>query len=86
MAKMYYSLEEAIIKIRCNEEQLKGFVRAGKLREFRDAGKLAYRVDEVDKLASKTGDNVLIGSNDEELSLEDSGAIALAPEEGEALL
>ncbi|MHC4442635.1 MAG: hypothetical protein ACYTF1_21105 [Planctomycetota bacterium] len=81
MAKMYYSLEEALGRLGCNEEQLKSFVRSGKLREFRDAGKLTYRVDEVDKLSSQTGDNVVAESDDEGLSLEDSGAISLAPEE-----
>ena len=80
MAKMYYSLEEALGRLGCNEEQLKKFVTDGKLREFRDAGKLAYRVDEVDKLSSQTGDNVVAESDDEILSLEDSGAISLAPE------
>ncbi|UCD27313.1 MAG: hypothetical protein JSV03_09275 [Planctomycetota bacterium] len=85
MAKMYYSLEETTAKLNCTEEQLKGLVRAGKVREFRDAGKLAYRVDEVDRLASETGDNVVVESDDEELALEDSGEIALAPEsEGES--
>jgi hypothetical protein len=74
MAKMYYNMEEAAARLGCNEEQLRGLVRSGKLREFRDAGKLNYRVDEVDKLASQTGDNASGVSGSGELSLaSDSG-------------
>lgn len=72
MAKMYYNMEEAAARLGCNEEQLRGMVRAGKLREFRDAGKLNYRVDEVDKLAGETGDNASGGSGELLLS-SDSG-------------
>lgn len=52
MAKMFYSLEEALAKLGCKEEMLKKAVRDAKLREFRDAGKINYKVDEVDKLAA----------------------------------
>ncbi len=52
MAQMYYTLEEAIAKLGCDEAALKSAVRDGKLREFRDAGKSNYKVDEIDKLAS----------------------------------
>lgn len=74
MAKMYYNLEEATARLGCNEEQLRGFVRAGKLREFRDAGKLNYRVDEVEAIASSSGDNLT-------LSAEDSGELTLAADD-----
>jgi hypothetical protein len=73
MAKMYYNLEEATAKLGCNEEQLRGLVRTGKLREFRDAGKLNYRVDEVDKLVAQTGDSAAGGS----------GELTLASDSGE---
>jgi len=76
MAKMYYNSEEAAARLGCNEEQLRGMVRAGKLREFRDAGKLNYRVDEVDRLASQSGDNI-------GLNPEDSGELMLASDSGE---
>lgn len=52
MAKMYYSLEEAVAKLGCDEDTLKSAVRDGKLREFRDAGTVNYKVDEIDTLAS----------------------------------
>lgn len=79
MAKMYYSVDEALAKLACNEDQLKGLVRAGKLREFRDAGKLNYKVDDVDRLVNEQGS--LGGSASGELSLEDSGEISLLPDE-----
>ena len=72
MAKMYYNVEEVTARLGCNEEQLRGLVRAGKLREFRDAGKLNYRVDEVHKLMAQTGDNATGGSGELILS-SDSG-------------
>lgn len=79
MAKMYYSVDETLAKLGCNEDQLKGLVRAGKLREFRDAGKLNYKVDDVDRLVAEQG--TLGGSATGELSLEDSGEISLLPDE-----
>ncbi len=50
MAKMFYNLEEALKKLGIDEAALKAAVRAGKLREFRDAGKANYKADEIDKL------------------------------------
>ena len=80
MAKMYYNLEEAMIKLSCTEDQIRGFVRAGKIREFRDAGKVNYRVDEVDQLATSSGDNVQLEDSGElVLSIEDSQEIPLTP-------
>lgn len=78
MAKMYYSVEEAIEKLGCNEEQLKALVRSGKLREFRDAGKLNYKVEDVDRLVAEQSS---LGGSSGELSLEDSGEISLLPDE-----
>lgn len=51
MAKMYYNLDEAMKKLRVNEATLKQAVRDGQLREFRDAGVVNYRIEEIDKLA-----------------------------------
>lgn len=79
MAKMYYNVEETLEKLGCNEDQLRGLVRGGKLREFRDAGKLNYKVEDVDRLVSEQGS--LGGSSSGELSLEDSGEISLLPDE-----
>ena len=82
MAKMYYNQEETLAKLDITEDQLRGMVRSGELREFRDAGKLNYRTEEVDRLVreraagSKPGDS---GG----LSLMDTGEIALAPDDSD---
>jgi hypothetical protein len=52
MAKMFYSAAEAAEKLGTTEDGVKDLVKEGKLREFRDAGKVNYKVDEVDKMAS----------------------------------
>jgi len=57
MAKMFYSAKEAAEKLGKSENDLKDLVRAGKLREFRDAGTVNYKVGDVDMLA-KGGGNV----------------------------
>ena len=56
-------------------------VREGKLREFRDAGKLNYRVDEVDKLASGGSKSNVLGSDTSELGVDAIAEIALSPSE-----
>jgi hypothetical protein len=83
MAKMYYNVDETLEKLGCNEEQLRGLVRSGKLREFRDAGKLNYKVEDVDGLVAAQGSlgASSSGSSTGELSLEDSGEISLLPDE-----
>jgi hypothetical protein len=53
MAKMFYSTEEAAQRLGKSESDLKDLVRTGKLREFRDAGKVNYKVQDVDALAAK---------------------------------
>lgn len=53
MAKMFYSAKEAAEKLGKSENDLKDLVRAGKLREFRDAGTVNYKVSDVDALAPK---------------------------------
>ncbi len=55
MAKMFYSAAEAAQKIGRSEDQLKDLVREGKLREFRDAGKVNYKVEDVDAVVAKLG-------------------------------
>jgi hypothetical protein len=85
MAKSYYSLDEAREKLDMTETQIKELVRAGKLREFRDAGKVNYRVDDVEKLASNTqsqapaaGDSAESGSGELVLEPADETGIDLA--------
>ena len=53
MAKMFYSAKEASEKLGVTEDALKVMVRDGKLREFRDAGTVNYKVSDVDGFLAK---------------------------------
>lgn len=57
MAKSLYTAAEAAEKLGCSEEKLKGLVRDGKLREFRDAGSVNYRTEDIEGLASELNDS-----------------------------
>jgi hypothetical protein len=54
MAKTFYSAEEAAERLGTSEDELKNLVRDGKLREFRDAGAVTYKVSDVDAIAGST--------------------------------
>ncbi len=72
MAKLFYTSEEAAKLLGVDEIGLTALVREGKLREFRDAGSVNYKVGDVDKLAP--ADAVL-----DEASASASGEILLEP-------
>ena len=55
MAKMFYTAAEAAEKLGKTEDDLKSLAREGKLREFRDAGTVNYKIDDIDKLAGGSG-------------------------------
>ncbi len=76
MAKMFYSAVEAAKKLGKKEDDLKALVRAGKLREFRDADTFNYKVDDVDALAAASGDAAGSGAG-----ASASGEIILEPAE-----
>jgi len=44
MAGMFYSLQEAVIKLRKTKEQVEELVRSGRLREFRDGANLLFKI------------------------------------------
>jgi hypothetical protein len=52
MAKIYYTNDEAMEKLGMTEDEIKSLVRDGKLREFRDAGKVHFKTEDIDKLAA----------------------------------
>lgn len=91
MAKPFYSLDEVCKMLGRDQDGVKALVREGKLREFRDAGKIFFKAEHVDKLAGKspaakddTGEIVLDSGDDELPSLSDVGGggtsvIGLAP-------
>lgn len=51
MAKPFFSLEEASARLNISADEVKELVRTGALREFRDAGKVFFRAEDVEKLA-----------------------------------
>jgi len=75
MAKMFYTAQETAAKLGMTEDQVKDLVRRGRLREFRDAGKVNYKVDEVDLLASKGGSAAIDASGELVLEPADSSVI-----------
>ena len=78
MAKMFYNAEEAARELGVSQDQLKDWVREGKLREFRDAGSVNYKVDDVGKLASQAKPASPAPVEDE---ADESGEILLEPVE-----
>jgi excisionase family DNA binding protein len=51
MAKPFYSIEEVCEKLGKTQDQVRKLVREGSLREFRDAGKIFFKAEDVDQLA-----------------------------------
>ncbi len=89
MAGTFYSAEEAAERLGKSVDKLKELVRSGKLREFRDAGKPTYRVDDVDAIASMgdsasasaSGEIILEPADEPTLDLSSSGSDILSLEE-----
>ncbi|MFQ5589815.1 MAG: helix-turn-helix domain-containing protein [Phycisphaerae bacterium] len=89
MAKTFYSADEAAERLGKTSDELKELVRGGKLREFRDAGKPTYRVDDIEALApsrdsaaaSASGEIVLEPADEPELDLSGSGSDILSLDE-----
>lgn len=93
MAKPFYSMDEVCRMLGRDQDAVKALVREGKLREFRDAGKIFFKADDVDKMAGKsvaakedTGEIRLDSGDDELPSLADvsgtgtgTSMIGLAP-------
>ncbi len=83
MAKPFYSMEEVCEKLGKSEDEVKELVRDGQLREFRDAGKVFFKSDEVDKLGGGGGaadeDEITLEPADEELPslADDSGGTSV---------
>jgi hypothetical protein len=79
---MFYSAAEAAKKLGKAESDLKELVRLGKLREFRDAGSVNFKVQDVDGLAAKMGNSAPATKSAPEPSLAGasaSGEIVLEP-------
>ncbi len=70
--KPFYSLEEVCARLGKDEEEIKALVRSGDLREFRDAGKVFFKVEDIDKLAGGPEEGAADAS-------EDTGDLVLEP-------
>jgi len=80
MAAQFCDLAAAARMLGVSEDEVKGMVREGRLREYHDAGKVRYRVDEVNRLAAKDGSsivNLAVGEDSADLGLSGSDVIAL---------
>ncbi len=73
MSKPFYSLEEVCERTGKTEEQIKDLVRDGELREFRDAGKIFFKAEDVDRLGGAGAPP----DAEPPLSLGDTGEITL---------
>lgn len=77
MAKPFYSMDEVCKLLGKSADDVKGMVRDGSLREFRDAGKVFFKAEDVDTLAGKSKSDtgmVLEPVGDETPSARDAGA------------
>ena len=52
-AKPFYSLDEVCARLGKSPDDIKGMVREGMLREFRDAGKVFFKAEEYNGARSK---------------------------------
>ncbi|MEW6249965.1 MAG: helix-turn-helix domain-containing protein [Planctomycetota bacterium] len=68
-AKPFYSLDEVCARLGKSQDAIKAMVREGALREFRDAGKVFFKAEDIEKLAAPAG-----GS-----AASDTGEILLEP-------
>jgi hypothetical protein len=67
MAKAFYSMEEVCELLGKGQDEVKSLVRDGALREFRDAGKIFFKAEDVNKL---TGGDVSASEDSGEILLE----------------
>lgn len=71
MAKAFYSIDEVCELLGKSQDEIRELVREGTLREFRDAGKIFFKAEDVKKLSGG------------EAASGDSGEITLEPAEEE---
>lgn len=65
MANKYYTLEQVCEILGVTPDDVKTMGAEGRLREIRDAGKIFYRIDEVDRLRTKEGSSVVDLASDD---------------------
>ncbi len=82
MAATYYKMAEVMEKLRKSEPAVQELIKQGKLRQYMDAGKPVFKVDEVDKLTEEiVGLDLSSGGSEIALKLDETGEIELVPDE-----
>ena len=89
----FISLDKALKELRLKEEELKRLVSEGEIRAFRDADKMKFKLEDIEKLKQDTGktiqfqdessdtltDDLLFDEEVEDLDLDDEIGMATAP-------
>lgn len=70
MAKAFYSIEEVCEMLGKSQDEIRELVREGKLREFRDAGKIFFKAEDVGKLGGRPPEPAETPTETEEITLE----------------
>lgn len=82
MASTYYKMSEVMDKLRKTEQQVQDLIKNGKLRQYMDAGKPVFKVDEVDTLAEEiVGLDISTGGSELDIVLDETGEITLEPDD-----
>jgi hypothetical protein len=86
MAKAFYSMEEVCELLGKSQDEVKQLVQAGDLREFRDAGKIFFKAEDVDKLGGGAAASEDSGEITLEAASEAEEAAAGADSEGTSFI
>ena len=82
MAANYYKMQEVMDKLKKSEKEVQDLVKEGKLRQYMDAGKPVFKVEDVDALTEDLfGLDLTTGGSELDISVEESGEITLEPDE-----
>lgn len=85
----YYNIQEVMAKLRKSEEDVKGLVKEGRLRQYMDSGKAVFKIEDVDALAeeivgldiSSFGETPPDDGTDLGIMLEETSEVELVSEE-----
>ena len=82
MAANYYRMQEVMDKLQKSEADVQQLVKQGKLRQYMDAGKPVFKVEDVDALAEEiVGLDLTAGGSELDISVDESGEITLEPDD-----
>jgi hypothetical protein len=85
----YYDMQETMDKLRKSEQEVQEMIKQGQIRQYMDAGKAVFKVEDIDALAEEIVglDVSSIGlapdGSDMDIQLEETSEIQLEPDEGE---